>query len=420
MTNLCTLSQAPLWESIQAYALAHPPRVTRLGVKHYFQLMLSYLHDVYEELDPTAPIDVVLPLPTSLFEHEFLAFWKKLPETYPLRKFDLRLVPTVKASKNPVIVICHSYLSTLPQEIYRFQDGKAYAGLVQTEGEVPSLTCRYTYSPTPLAELPHSTLANYRHYGNHPLFFPQVALEKIAAWDEVTNGRLLLLVGDSGPASEMQTRELGQRLGLTVGPPPLALNFHILALWAGQQGGTALIAKNPDPRSLLAAFLFAGSSIRYPRLSQTYREIADFTTQDYSTFIHHIDRYWPSPNYTSLSVLVKIALLDPSAWAILSPKIRKLLALMGKEEKRSLYHLLIASKNELSPTIQTQGPAYQNLGELLFQLNAFKEASDCYETARLLSGDSFAIYQALGLCYAGLKDTEASQMCFNKAQEYAQ
>lgn len=375
-----TLYDSSLWTTLQDWATLYPPQVSRLVIHHYFQLLLSYLQDMQDELDARNPLDVVIPHPTpSALGHGILELWEKLLPSHPLRKFSIRLLTEVQPSPNPVIVIAHFLLGILPQHLYRFSSD-VEEGLFAWEGDFPRITCQYAFQ-THHADTLHPLVAEYRRKTANTLFFPTGALELLTKWDEISQGRLLLLVGDCGPATIEQVQELGHRLLSNPALMPAVLNFHALALWAAQQGGSCLVAKHPHPRFLLAAYLFSGSSIRYPTLTRTYQQVAGFTAEDYKNLLQYTVDHWSNPPLATLLALLKISLYDPEAFTSLAPKLDNFVPLLVQQSQLSFLNAL----RQVRKNTSVDQPRYTNtffyLGKLFRTLEAKQEAQECYAIA---------------------------------------
>lgn len=423
-----------------------------LTASHYAALAASYLDDQKGSIDPSEPIWIIdLGAGSGRFAYLFLLFlfqrlqgtplqirylltdfveknrnsWKKHPlfleepflstlefasflhsDPHPFfleksgRDLDLHRL------QNPKILIANYFFDTIPQSLYRIQNGQLFEGFLTLQKKreellsLEDITEVYSYGPIEIGEVPgpsRSVLEEYCRTKQESTFlFPSEALAMLSRFSKAQD-KILLLASDQGIATEEEWL-----FGLSPcihkhGTFSVPVNYHALGRWFHQQGGESWLRSSKEPHFVTGAFSLGGGE--FPAFSSCWeRRVARFSVWDYWMLG---ERFFQEEKNPSLSAMCDYLLLgeaDPHPFYQWFSAIRKKLPSASSEEKEIWNRLIQRIGVHFFPIGEEKGDFFQNLGVLFFEMGDSPKALFWFEKARAWSGDLPVILQNIQAC----------------------
>ncbi|MEM7113850.1 MAG: hypothetical protein AAF614_15550 [Chloroflexota bacterium] len=269
--------------------LAEPLYIVELGAGSG-RLLYHFLHQFYPlfEESPFAelPIKFVLTdFVPSIIEfwqgHEKLQPWVEaglldfglfdVMKPEPLRLRNSQATLTADSVINPIILFANYFFDSIPQDSFVQEDGLLCENLLtvlssQPEPDLADPTIwerlEWAYEPIPLGEtyyeepLYNEILASYEaQLPDTVLTFPNVGLDCVRFWQEVANGRLLLLSSDRGHTLADSLLDQEDPLPNRHGSFSLMVNYHAIGEYVWQSGGEVLHAPHYQDNLQTVAYL---------------------------------------------------------------------------------------------------------------------------------------------------------------------
>jgi len=191
--------------------------------------------------------------------------------------------------QNPVIFIANYFFDSIPQDLFFIEKGELSEGFVsmgleaepEDKNNISLNDIILSYEREPIT-MPHfndeeydQMLAGYQErLGETSLLFPRLALNAIRNFEQLSNGRMLLIVGDKGHYQEELLLERGfphvQHHGGTIS---MIVNFHAIGQYFDLRGGTTLHTQHLYSHIHASAFILGDSSNHdYVDLRRAYHE----------------------------------------------------------------------------------------------------------------------------------------------------
>ncbi|MEC7838530.1 MAG: tetratricopeptide repeat protein [Chlamydiota bacterium] len=326
---------------------------------------------------------------------------------------------------NPAVIIGNYFFDTIPQDFFRVKAGCLEEGRVslQTENheiaqDDPAIiehlvsTCVYTPIIDPGSYYPNdpdlnAVLLDYmQNVDELPLPFPLGAFQSIKYFDKLAEGRLLVLVGDQGVATEGQMLELNEPRIDKHGTFSMPVSYHSIKKYFDMRGGVGYLTTFSDPTFVVLAGVLGGDHIYSRETAFAFEENIDrFEPKDYWHLIEASEEqmkeysiehilyllklgYWDPVNFHSFFLHIHGKIADAPSW------IKSELPLIVDELYRQFFPI---SKEEVGFII--------NLGVVCFEVKDYAKALDYFERAHSFAGDDPLVYRNISACHAKMGNT---------------
>lgn len=342
--------------------------------------------------------------------------------------------------KNPIVVIGNYFFDTIPQDLFKVQDGKLYEGRVSLSMDKNSDT--EELSPTDPGVIKHlnysfdfAPIENFdNYYGDYPELnkilkvyasrfenipfqFPVGAFQTIRFFRELSKGRLLLLAGDQGRASEEQVQTT-QLFIAKHSSFSISVNYHAIAMFFRHAGGMSLLTTYPEPIFVVITAALGGEKEQYPETGLAFRTHIDyFEPNDYYKMINYADKFWLEPTLESVLIILKLGDWDPVNFNTFFERIRRLLPQASLEEKERLVQVIYNIWDRFYPVNKSEGGFIMNLGVLLYDLERYPEAIAFFQRALNLGYEDEKVFQNIASSYTALQDAANALQWQQKAFE---
>lgn len=331
---------------------------------------------------------------------------------------------------NPPILIANYFFDTIPQDLFRMHQGTLEEGKVsitvdpsKVEGQldpnnpniIPHMSCTYSYVPVenPIHYYPDfpdiSALLNTyaQQFDNIPFLFPIGAFQSLRTFLELSNGRLCLMAGDQGVCTPDQVANQGEPKVSLHGTFSISVNYHAIAQFFTNKGGTALLTPFPDPQFVIMTGVLGGTAQQFQEVSSAFHSRMDwFEPCDYWKIVNCAAKEPSSLSMEHMLLLLKLGNWDPMVFNDFYPRIRQLLVDAPKEIKIKINEIIHKMGNHVYPVGSGSGHFLMNLGVLLYELKAYSEALVYFNQALDLMGQQPQLMQNIAACLQALKKSE--------------
>jgi len=320
----------------------------------------------------------------------------------------------IENTVNPVVLICNYFFDTIPQDLFRIEKNQLQEGKVilsttrmsieDVDIEDPSIISEleigYLYEPIEAEEYYSSEpdlnqlLKRYQElFSDATFLFPSEPIRTIRRFAELSKGRVLLLAGDQGYATEQQVRRWEEPKIAFHASFSMEVSYHALSEYFNLQGGIGLTDPLADP--FFVNFLgVLGGEGKYPETQYAFHEqIEAFGSGDYSRIPVGEDQ-----TLDSMLLRIKLGRYDPILFYEYFEKILKSVNSLTKEMEEKLVLTIHKVWDQYFPTCHQEGDFIMNLGVLLFQMRHFEEAKLFFERAIEIGGDQPHLQQNLLKC----------------------
>jgi tetratricopeptide (TPR) repeat protein len=343
---------------------------------------------------------------------------------------------------NPLILICNYFFDSIPQDLFRFNNGQLEEGLITlsvTEDESTShlnpliinkLMYHYSYQPilssrSNYYEIPefNTFLKSYSQtFEGVPFLFPVGAFRVLRTFIEWSQFRLLLLAGDKGVCTEEQIRQSGDPKLALHGSFSFPVNFHsIIAFFRtqidlcsdiGDGRGTTLLTSFPDTMFTIMAGVLGNKDAHFPETILAFQEHIDrFEPIDYFKFVSLTEEKWKEPPLDHILLLIKLGNWDANVVLSFFPAIRQAIVSATEKQKQLLCATIDKVYEHFYPIGPSTGDFVLDLGVLLFEMQYFEKSKNFFYSSMQISGVNATALKNIAACYQMLGN-------FQKAKEY--
>ena len=427
------LSHSLLWKlQKKAYTEFGPAAWTTKGVpsyvtsnplvaRSYAQVILGYIRDCLPTLDRNEPFYIFdLGAGTGRFGYLFLknlqhtlaqlkieevkiryvmtdiapaniAFWRGHPYLQPLIKEEVLdfafyqhddtqplklelsgIVLTPDTVKNPMAIIGNYFFDTIPQDLFKVENGKILEGRIalgMKENEttlnlsshdphvINHLVSTFDYAPIPSLEkyYPYSEelLPILKRYAQTlegiPFMFPEGAFTVIRYFKALSGGRLLLLAGDQGKVSEKQLKVQPDPFLALHGSFSIGVNYHAIAQYFRNLGGATFFTTFANPSLVVTCSVLGGKREEFLETQLAFEQHIDrFEPNDYFTLVNYTEKEWAFPSLDFIFLLLKIGQWDPANFNLFFERIRTELKTANEETKEQFTEVVTCVAKFLS------------------------------------------------------------------------
>lgn len=334
---------------------------------------------------------------------------------------------TLTSIKNPFVLIANYYFDTIPQDLFRVQNGQLFAGLCtltlsEQQANKPQfewindLELSYRYEPVKNEEL-IPLLDSFSKKVKTGIFtYPTGAFSTLEYFEKLSNGQYLLLAGDQGIAQMRQIPSSNEPKFCRHTSFSIDVCYPLMAEYFHQKNYCAWIPQLSDPIFVNFTAVYGNSKEEcyHTHLAWHYY-INDFEPCDYWKLI--IESHEREQSLQFILSLVKMGNWDPMPVHFFFNKIREEVKTVSENTKQ----IIIATIEKLTTNfywiIPTDGDFITNLGVLLFDLKEYKKAIQYFQLAQQISGETKIILTNLGACYQAMLDLKMAHHYFQKIKE---
>ena len=421
--------------------LTHPLYIFDLGAGtgRFGYLFLKNLHQLLTRLKfPDIKIRYVM---TDIAPAN-IAFWKAHPYLQPFIKLGwldfthfkhdqsaplrLELSGTELTSEtvvNPLIVIGNYFFDTIPQDLFKVVDGKILEGRVALSMKSNSFTkdlsprdpavinhliSQFEYFPIQDIEnyypaQPHllSILKRYTEtLEGIPFMFPEGAFKVINYFENLSQGRMLLLAGDQGRITQEQIKQQPDIFLSLHGSFSIGVNYDAIAQYFRNRGNGTLLTTFSNPSLVVTASIVGGPLLMYPETCGAFDDHIDrFEPYDYYLLVNYTEKEWAFPNLDFIFLLIKAGRWDPINFNLFYDRIRSELKIASPLTHERFIDVVECCWQNFYPTAKDESNFVMNLGILLYDIGRYSEAIVFLERALKIDPENGLIYSNMACCY---------------------
>lgn len=331
---------------------------------------------------------------------------------------------------NPLLLVCNYFFDTIPQDLFRFREGKPEEGRITLS--VSSLNDVTPFDPSLINQLSYAyayeslrDVKNYystpalnillESYGEisqgYPFLFPIGAFQALETFIQLSQSRLCLLAGDQGICTLAQLRQSGEPKISLHGSFSMPVNYQIVSSFFRQQCGTARMTSFSDPTFVVMAGVLGTQ--RAPETSLAFQQYVDsFEPTDYFKLVLLAESKLEDPSLDYLLLLIKLGNWDASVLLAFFSAIRHTLATATETQKELLCATIDHVYEHFYPTEPSTGDFVLNLGVLLFEIGYFEKALNYFQRSMQISGENPQALKNIAACYQKLRQSGKVKKCF--------
>lgn len=340
---------------------------------------------------------------------------------------------------NPAILIGNYFFDTIPQDLFRFNHGVWEEGLVTVKAPdnagsdfyddpfiLEKLQVEFTYQPinnqkkVNYTEMPaaHSIIDEYSaKLDGIPFTIPIGALQCLHYFEQLTEGRMLVISGDQGYSTMEQLKHSGEPRLAIHGSFSMAVNYNAIARFFDKRNGKGFLTNHSDPLFQVFVGILGGTAKDYPELAMAHREhIEAFEPKDYWNLTTLVQTEWPNPSLETILIILKLGAWDPMNFYTFYSMIREQLHTATAKQKEDLRDAIHEVWENFYPIHPLEGEFIMNLGVLFFEMQRYAEALGFLQRSLMITGDNATTYTNMAACYLALFNPEAAHRCFEKAK----
>ncbi|MCB0007725.1 MAG: SAM-dependent methyltransferase [Anaerolineales bacterium] len=380
---------------------------------------ISYWRD-HEQLQPFIEAGVL----------DFASFDVEKDRVLQLQLSGQTLTPEQAA--NPIAVIANYVFDSVPQDLFRIENGKLYERLstIHSSQPEPDLTDPELISRIEISY--HNELVEHGPYAsdsfnqvlheyqarlaNTDLLFPTLALQCLERWRQLANGRLLLLTGDKGYSREEDLLYLEEPYIATHGPVfSMMVNYHAFGRYVALQEGQTFHPRLRHISLNISAFLLGFSAEEAVETRAAYSSAIDeMSPDDFFLLVTSLQE-----NGTVLPPETALALIRLSQWdseVLLRnlPAFLETIADAPEPFKEELYWAICQVWDNYYPIGEEWDLAFY-IGMLLYQMRYFHQALTFLGRSLQLYGENATTFHNMALCHYGLHEKDESLRYVEKA-----
>lgn len=338
--------------------------------------------------------------------------------------------------KNPIILIGNYFFDTIPQDLFRFHQGKWEKGTVTIKGpeegnvfddpySLEKLKIEFNYAPIDEKEDKECEFSDLKplieDYSTNldgiPFTVPVGAFKAIHYFEELSKGRLMLIAGDQGYATIEQLKNSNEPRLAIHGSFSMAVNYHAIRYYFDHKKGKGYLSNLSDPLFQVFVGVLGGNQTDYPELSLAFHDnIEAFEPKDYWNLASLVQSEWINPSLDASLVVLKLGYWDPMNFYTFYSNIRDQLSTATLKQKNELRDAIHAIWENFYPIHPLEGEFIMNLGVLFFEMQRFAEALGFLQRSLQITGDNATTYTNMAACYLSLFNPEAAHKCFEKAK----
>ncbi len=331
---------------------------------------------------------------------------------------------------NPIIAYANYVFDTVSQDTFVVENGEIYESLVTSftdsenmqDGKVINMEkIHVEYAKAPAAEkfyeddTINAVVNSYKDKLKDSHFLlPIAGIKAISNLRKLSNDKLFLVSTDKGSTYLEELENLDQPDIVFHGSFSVMVNFHALATYIEQAGGTAIIQSlRSDIKTVAFCTGFQISDL--PDFATAISEnIERLSPADYFILHRNISENFQHAKINTLVSHLAFSDWDPHIYEKLSRQINEQIT----HADRVTTEYLVNHIPNLSSNFYFMPRTYDvnfDLGVLLHTLHRYKEAAVYYKKSEQHFGERFNLLYNMAICIYHSGDTEAALATFNRA-----
>lgn len=324
----------------------------------------------------------------------------------PIHLMNSKIIVSKETLANPIVLICNYFFDTIPQDLFRYKNGRLEEGCMTlfVEGEKPADSdpsvinrLQYHYSYQPVSNLKsyyespewNILLESYcQSMEGNSFLFPVGAFYVLSRFMEWSGSRLLLLAGDQGVCTIDQMKQAGDPKVALHGSFSIPVSYHLIAaLFRRIDGGAALLTAFSDPSFIVMAGILGEKNEYFLETSLAFHEHLDsFEPADYLKLVSLTEEQWKECPLDQILLLIKLGNWDASVMHTFFSLIRQAIPLADEKQRQLVRRTIEIVWEHFYPTGPSTGDFVLNLGVLLFEMKFYAEAVIYFERSIKISG----------------------------------
>lgn len=317
--------------------------------------------------------------------------------------------------EQPLVAIGNYFFDSIPQELFRIQDGEIDYALVSSSfrensiineprEKINALEMKYTYEKvlTPIFadENLNELLEFYReNLSNTHVLFPHIGIRCLERLKALSKSGLMLLSGDKGQHHLSNLEHLPPPQLVRHGSFSLSVNYHALSTHCANLGGLPLLSRHQHATLDVVCLLYLDHAKSYLETIQAFeRHIQDFGPDDYFSLKKLVEKNLGSLTYQEIITMIRMSAYDATIFVLMLPDLKREINALSENQRLNLLMIIPRIWDNYFPLKEATDIA-ANLGDVLFQLGLYTEAILFYEKSLLIYGRTEHILHNITLCF---------------------
>jgi len=345
---------------------------------------------------------------------------------------------TLETVSNPAIIIGNYFFDTIPQDYFRVDEGKLEEGRVSVYADkgkistdkadiIKHLHTHFFYAPLldptnyyPEAPEINRLLVEYaERFDGCNFLFPLGAFQSINFFNNLANGKLLLMAADQGLANERQMRQFKEPKIDKHGTFSVSVCYVAIADYMRNLGGFGLLTTFSDPLFVVISAILGGNQEEYRETKLAFDQNVDnFEAKDYWKLTGYFDEHLSDLSLEQLLLVLKFGLWDPINFYTFFEHLRLKLHMATPDQKIDLIQIADCIYRQFYPISAEEGGLLINLGVLCFEIGNYQGAINYFEKALELMGETAQIYKNISACYSKIGELPKAFAYLDKALKF--
>ncbi|KFA88223.1 hypothetical protein Q664_42655 [Archangium violaceum Cb vi76] len=353
-------------------------------------------------------------------------------EQLVLRRGGTVLAPGTVA--NPLAVVANYFFDSIPQDAFSVHDGVLHECLVSVSspGPGPEVEAEDFLEQAAVSFEDHEVrgarygdaeldgiLEDYRErLGDATFLFPSTALRCLRRLQRLSGGRLLLLSGDKGHASqdELSDRSSGVSLVRHGGAFSLMVNYDAIGRYFRLRDGQVLRPIHRHVSLHVGAFLLGQPPDGYGETELAYEEAIERSgPDDYATLLGRMEQYHEEMTLEELLALLRWSGWDSGLLMAIFPSLLPRAEAADEPLRQEVCWAIQQVWEADYPIGGEQDDLAYHLGMLLYVMERPAEALTFFEHSLRQYGEAPGTYYNQGMCHVRLQQDARARECFERA-----
>jgi len=322
---------------------------------------------------------------------------------------------TAGSLKNPIVVIANYVFDSLPQDVFRFENGQIFESLVRALAHPPEpdlndpnllkrVVLAYRHQPTSLPVYAEPDFNEILEFYRQTLQqscvpFPVASLRCLQVLRQLSNDRLLVISGDKGFHHE-EDLDFRDEPGLTIhGSFSMSVNLHALGQYTTKAGGLFLATAHRRLNLDICALVFSGHEGDYLETRQAFVEaIEQGGPDDFFALKKTVEGHYADMDLAEVLALYRMSGWDSAIFAGSLLELPKKLSTAGNDLKLETYRAVQQIWDNFYYLGDDKDVAYA-LGLVLMAIENYAEAANFFGISLEMHGPDFSTYYYLANCH---------------------
>lgn len=334
----------------------------------------------------------------------------------------------------PLVVIANYFFDTIPQELFRIQQGtcqRCWVSLVSEQDpqtleiaeRLKAVQCLYeTHSEAePFYTEPafQQLLQTYQQtLSNTYLLFPATGLQGLQRLKALSRAGLFVLSADKG---EFHLPDLDEKPVPNLahhGSFSLNVNYHAFQAFCEQNGGSALMPPTQQPNINVYGFLFCAETSRFMDTRRAYqRAVVDFSPDDFYIITKQVRPLISQLTVEEILAYLRLTRYDAHQFGRYLPALSRLSDTFTPHQHQAICQAVDKVWNSYFPLGEEEDLA-AGIAALLYAMDAYAQALTYYSYSMAIYGEDTGILYNVAVCHHMLNQDEKVPPLLNKILQY--